>query len=69
MVIWSLLHQLWRHIERCAFDRRQHHGVGAHSSGESAEVTGWKYKEKGHLDLLTSRKLHLGTGADKMAPW
>lgn len=40
VVIWSLLHQLWRHIEWCAFDGRQHHGVSAHSSGKSVEVTG-----------------------------
>lgn len=36
VVIWTLFHQLWRHIKWCAFDGCQHHCVGAHRPGKSA---------------------------------
>jgi hypothetical protein len=35
VVVWLLLHQLWRHIQRGALDAGEHHGVGAHGTSET----------------------------------
>lgn len=52
VVIWSLFHQLWRHIEWCAFDRCQHHCVGAHGPGKSAKDDGMEMG-RGKISIKT----------------
>lgn len=46
VVIRSFLHQLWGHVEWCAFDGCQHHCVSAHSPGKPAGDDGMEMERR-----------------------